>query len=149
MGLLHERTLAVIVVVSAVAMGGGWVTYAIGFGLPTPAQIPSCNGVTSATLNFTIVASENGYNDSVDHQGQSWPLMNVRRCDLVRIKVVNTDVQPHGFEIDYYDAKGVQIAGGQSLFVQFLAAKPGQFHVYCNIFCTVHYAMLSGLFNVS
>ena len=125
------------------------MTYVVGIRLPSLPQVPSCNGVTGVTLNFTIVASENGYNDSVNHQGQSWPVMDVGRCDTVNIKVVNSDVQPHGFAIDYYAAKGVEISGGQSISVQFLAAKPGQFRVYCSIFCTVHYAMLSGLMTVS
>jgi heme/copper-type cytochrome/quinol oxidase subunit 2 len=147
--LIPARTLVIIVIAASVALGGGVITYAVGIGLPTTPQVPSCNGVAGGTLNFTIIAGENGYNDSVDHQGQSWPVMNVRRCDLVRINVVNTDEQPHGFAVDYYEAKGAEISGGQTYLVQFLAAKPGQFHVYCSIFCTVHYAMLSGLLNVS
>jgi len=146
--LIPARTLAIIVIASCAALGGGVVTYAVGVGLPTLQQVPSCNGVPSANLSFTIIASETGYNDSVDHQGQ-WPVMNVSRCDTVTITIVNKDTQPHGFAVDYYEAKGVEISGGQSTVVQFTVAKPGQFHVYCSIFCTVHYAMLRGLLTVS
>jgi heme/copper-type cytochrome/quinol oxidase subunit 2 len=141
--MLQSKTLAIIVLVCAVALGGGIMTFAIG--------IPDspCTGVAGTNRNFTIIANVSGYNDSVDHQGQSWPMMSVSHCDMVTIKIINTDTQTHGFAIDYYAVKGTEIVGGQSISFQFSATRAGRFAVYCTVICTVHYAMLHGLLNVS
>lgn len=120
------------------------MTYAVG--------IPSspCSGVAGNTRHFTIVASDSGYNDSVDHSGQTWPVMNVNRCDIVKITIINTVTQTHGFAISYYAVKGTEIPGGQTLqFPAFQAVKTGRFTVYCTVLCTIHYAMLNGLLTVS
>ncbi len=50
---------------------------------------------------------------------------------------------------DFYALRGTEIQGGQSLTVQFLATKAGQFRVYCNTLCSVHWSMLYGTLNVS
>lgn len=138
--MLPNRNIVIIVIVSAVALGGGVTTYAIG--------IPNspCYGVAGATRNFAIIASSNGFNDSVDHPGQTWPLFHVNRCDTVKITIINTDTQAHGFAIAYYGIRGTEIPGQQTQsFPPFLASKSGQFVVYCIIRCTVHWAMLNGL----
>src|SRR5881396_1071675 len=74
-----------------------------------------CTGVVGTNRSFTIVANVNGYNDSVTHQGQAWPMMSVNRCDMVTVKIINTDTQTHGFAIDYYAVRGTEIVGGQSI----------------------------------
>lgn len=130
------------IIAVAVTLGGGVMTLVIG--LPSS----PCAGIAGSTRSFTIVANLNGYNDSKTHQG-SWPLMSVNRCDTVTIKVVNTDIQSHGFAVDYYALKGMEIQGQQSQSVTFLASRAGQFRAYCNVFCTVHYAMQNGLLTVS
>ena len=142
--MVPNRTLAIIVIVSAVALGGGAMTYAIGIpGSP-------CTGVASTTRNFTIIADDNGYNDSLHHLGQTWPVMNVNRCDIVKITVVNTVTQTHGFSIAYYAVKGTEIPGQQTQQIPaFQAIRDGSFTVKCNVPCTIHYAMLNGLLNVS
>ncbi|TMI37530.1 hypothetical protein E6H26_03020 [Candidatus Bathyarchaeota archaeon] len=142
--MLQNKTLAIIVIISAVALGGGIMTFAIG--------IPDspCTGVVGTNRSFTIIANVNGYNDSVTHQGQAWPMMSVNRCDMVTVKIINTDTQTHGFAIDYYAVRGTEIVGGQSISFQFLATRAGSFTVYCSIaVCTVHYAMLNGQLTVS
>jgi hypothetical protein len=142
--MLPSRTLAIIVIVSAVALGGGVMTYAVG--------IPSspCSGISGAARSFTIVASDSGFNDSAAHLGQTWPIMNVNRCDIVKITIINTVTQTHGFAIDYYAVKGTEIPGQQTLpFPAFQAVKTGNFRVYCTVQCTVHNVMLNGLLNVS
>jgi hypothetical protein len=129
---------------SAVAIGGGAMTYAVG--------IPSspCSGIAGSTRNFTIIASDTGYNGSADHMGQAWPVMNVNRCDIVKITIINTVTQTHGFAIDYYGVKGTEIPGQQTiLFPAFQAVKAGNFRVYCTVRCTIHPAMLNGRLNVS
>ncbi len=124
--------------------------------------LPDLNRVTSTTSapvtlpagcvkpadGFLIVASQLGYNDSVDHgvPENSWPVVDVQQGQNVTIVVCNTDpVEPHGFQIDnYYDTGTVSIAPGQVLTVSFVANKAGTFRIYCNIFCAIHWAMQSG-----
>ena len=140
--VLRNKMLAVIVIVVAAALGGGILTFAVGLpGSP-------CEGIAGATRNFTIVANINGFNDSKDLQGQ-WPIMNVHRCDIVKVTIINGDTQTHGFAIDNYAIRGTEIQGGQTLSVPpFLASRNGQFRVFCISFCTVHTFMQNGLFNV-
>jgi hypothetical protein len=139
--------LAVIVVIVAAALGGGIMTFAIG--LPSS----PCAGIVSTIHSFTIIEDVNGYNDSALHSGvwptRPWPVMTAHQCEMVVIKIVNTDTQTHGFAIDSYAARGTEIQGGQSVSVQFLASKAGQFRVYCNVPCSVHWSMLYGSLNVS
>ena len=141
--VLKNKMLAVIVIVAAAALGGGILTFAIGLpGSP-------CAGITGTTRNFTITASSRGFNDSIDHQQGSWPVMTVHRCDLVKVTIMNADTQTHGFAVDYYATRGTEVSGGQSLLVQpFLATKTGEFRVYCISFCTIHAFMQNGLLSV-
>jgi len=106
---------------------------------------------------FLIIASELGYNESVDHLTSqnvsyvSWPVLQAHEGQNVTIVVCNADPsQAHGFQIDeYYQAGTVAIAPGQVLRVSFIADKSGTFRIYCNIFCTVHWAMQNGELVVS
>ncbi len=134
--------LALIIVAVAGTLGGGIMTFAIG--LPSS----PCAGITGLTRHFTIVANSDGYNDSRSHQGP-WPVISVHRCDTVVINVVNTDTQTHGFAVDYYAVKGMEIQGQQSQSVEFLASRTGQFRVYCNVFCTAHIYMQNGSLSVT
>ena len=140
--MLKNKTLVVIVIVVATALGGGIMTFAVGLpGSP-------CAGSAGTTRNFTIVATINGFNDSKDHQGQ-WPVMIVNRCDMVKVTIINTDTQTHGFAVSYYATRGTEIQGGQAISVPpFLASKIGQFRVYCISVCTAHTFMQNGLLNV-
>ncbi len=76
-------------------------------------------------------------------------MIGVNRCDMVVIKIVNQDTQTHGFAISYYANKGSEIPGEQTLTVQFLASKTGQFRIYCIVPCTAHSYMLYGTLNVA
>ena len=135
--------LTVLVVVVAAALGGGIMTFAIG--LPSS----PCAGITGAIRSFTVVADINGFNDSVNHQQGSWPVLTVHRCDIVKVTIVNGDTQVHGFAVDYYATRGTEIQGGQTLPVPpFLATKSGQFRVFCISFCTIHAFMQNGLLSV-
>lgn len=139
--LIQSKMLVIIVIVSAVVLGGGITTFAIG--------IPNspCFGVAGTTRHFTIVADVNGYNDSRD-SGAPWPMISVHRCDQVAIKIINNDTQTHGFAVDTY-ARGTDVVGGQQTTVQFLATKAGNFRMYCIVFCTVHILMQNGLLTVT
>lgn len=141
--MLNNKTLAIIVIVVAAALGGGILTLVIG--LPSS----PCAGITGTTRNFTIMANVQGFNDSVDHQTGSWPVMTVHRCDLVKVTIINDDTQTHGFAVDYYATRGTDVSGRQSMVVQpFLASKTGHFRVYCISICTIHALMQNGLLSV-
>jgi hypothetical protein len=101
---------------------------------------------------YLIIASAKGFNDSVDHgvPSNSWPVIDVKKCAQVSITTCNTDIQAHGFQIShYFDSRVVSLAPGQCLTVSFVADVTGTFRIYCNIFCTVHWAMQSGQLVVS
>jgi hypothetical protein len=142
--VLKNKMLSIIIVIVAAAGGGGILTFAIG--LPSS----PCAGITGAIRNFTIMADINGFNNSVNHHQGSWPILNVHRCDIVRIAIINKDAQTHGFAVDYYATRGTEIQGEQTLPVQpFLASKTGQFRLFCISFCTIHAFMQNGLLNVA
>jgi plastocyanin len=64
--------------------------------------------------------------------------MTVQACDTVIFTIVNRDVQAHGFAVEFYAANGLEVVGGDSGKVQFLAFKPGEFSVKCNTRCSIH-----------
>ena len=104
------------------------------------------------TNGFLVVASSRGYNDSIDHgvPEESWPIITVQQGQTVNITVCNTDFQAHGFQVSYYyDSSIITIVPGQVLHISFVANKAGEFRIYCNIFCSIHPFMQSGLLNVT
>src|SRR5260370_7379283 len=130
--MLKNRMLAIIVIIVAAALGGGIMTFAI--------VLPSspCAGIVGTTRNFTIVATVDGFNDSVNHQQASWPVMSVHRCDIVKITIVNCDAQPHGVAVTYYATRGTDVPAGLTLSSPpFQAFKTGQFRVYCSNLSTI------------
>jgi heme/copper-type cytochrome/quinol oxidase subunit 2 len=53
--------------------------------------------------------------------------------------------QAHGFAIQTYFDTGVVMAPGDAFKIEFTATLPGDFTIYCNIFCTVHAFMVGRL----
>ena len=101
--------------------------------------------VQPQTLNFTIMADDNGFNGSVQH-GIPWPIITVRAGDNVTITVIDDGrVEAHGFAIDTYFPKGLIVGPGESGSVTFTATTPGNYTFYCDIFCTVHQFMVGTL----
>lgn len=146
-----DRRLAVVVIAAVIAACIGVAA----------ATLPALNQVTttSATTKlpegcvkpaggFLIIANLQGFNDSIDHgvPASNWPVMNAKLGQNVTIVVCNNDPsQAHGFQIDhYYDDRLVSLAPGQVLRVSFIASQAGTFRVYCEILCSVHWAMQSG-----
>src|SRR5260370_33236469 len=127
--MMKNKMLAIIVITLAGVLGGGILTLVIG--LPSS----PCAGTTSVTHSFTIIENLNGYNDSRFHPGSwltnPWPVMNVRKCEMVVTKIMNQDIQTHGFAVDFYATRGTEVQAGQSLTVHFLASKAGQFRLDC------------------
>ena len=142
--MLRNKMLAVIVIIVAAALGGGIMTFAIGLpGSP-------CAGIAGATRSFAVIADIHGFNDSVNHQQASWPIITVHRCDIVKVTIINQDTQTQVFAVDYYATRGTEIQGGQTLpLPPFLATKSGQFRIFCISFCTIHAFMQNGALNVA
>ncbi len=101
---------------------------------------PPCAGARSATRAFTIIGDLDGYNESRRQDGAG-PSLTVQDCDTVVINFANRDVQAHGLAVDFYAVNGLEVLGGDSAKVQFLAYKPGDFRVFCNIVCSIHSSM--------
>ncbi len=98
---------------------------------------PPCANVHGTVRVFTIIADLNGYNGSKNQEGNG-PLMTVQTCDTIVLNFLDRDLQAHGLSVDFYAVSGLQAVGGESLRVQFLALKPGEFRVFCNTLCSVH-----------
>ena len=143
----------VVIVVLAVVLVGAGVTFAFYLfsgGRTSTVHLPA--GCTKPSDGFLIVASNRGYNDSVDHgvPEKNWPVLNVTQGQTVNITVCNTDFQAHGFQVThYFDSTIETVVPGQVLHVSFVATEAGQFRIYCNIFCSIHWAMQSGLLIVT
>ncbi|HEY6283886.1 MAG TPA: cupredoxin domain-containing protein [Nitrososphaerales archaeon] len=105
-------------------------------------KVPASTG-----QNILIVATANGFNDSIAHgvPQSSWPIIQVAKGTLVNITVFNEDHQAHGFQIThYFDSSIETVAPGQKITVTFVANQAGTFRIYCSIFCTIHAYMQSG-----
>jgi len=149
--LVSSKRLYVVAVLLVVALAAAAIA------LPQLNKVTTTTSTSTAILpsgcvrpagGFLIIASQLGYNDSVDHgvPQNSWPVVDVRQGQNVTIVVCNADpAQAHGFQIDhYYDARLASVASGQVLSVNFIADTAGTFRIYCNIPCSVHWAMQSG-----
>jgi len=151
MAMVLNRRLAVVLVAVFIAAAIGLVAVA----LPGLNQVATTTAATKLPAGcikpaggFLIVASLQGYNDSIDHgvPANNWPVMDAKLGQNVTIVVCNADPsQAHGFQIEhYYDDRLVSLAPGQVLKVSFMANEAGTFRVYCEILCSVHWAMQNG-----
>ncbi len=103
---------------------------------------------SSSSAYFTIVASDQGYNQSILHGAPSnpWPVIKVKLGTHISITIINNDtIEPHGFAINHYFDRGVAIQPGQSYTVSFVADEAGNFIIYCNIPCSIHVYMIAEL----
>ena len=150
-----SNRLAIIAVLVIVALGAAvtFTFYVVSRGSTTTSTSVSLpDGCTKPPGGFLVIASDRGYNDSMDHgvPQKSWPILNVTQGQTVNITVCNIDFQAHGFQVaHYYDSGVVSIVPGQMIHVSFVANQVGKFQIYCEIFCTIHWAMQSGLLNVT
>jgi hypothetical protein len=152
---LNSNRLIVILVLVVVALGAGATVtfYFVSRGSGTTSSstlLP--NGCIKPPDGFLVIQSKDGYNDSVDHgvPAKSWPIINVTQGQTVNITVCNTDFQAHGFQVTHYDDNSIiSVVPGQVLHVSFVADQVGEFRIYCNIFCSIHWAMQNGLLNVT
>lgn len=109
------------------------------------------SGCSKPTSGFLVIASNRGFNDSIDHGAPAtpWPVITVHQGQQVNIVVCNTDVQAHGFQITHYLESSIEsVAPGQLIHVSFMADQQGNFDIYCSIFCSIHAFMQNGLLRV-
>ncbi len=132
----HWKNRDLLLGVLVLASTGTVAVAASVIGIP---QAP-CAGARSATRAFTIIGDLEGYNGSRS-QGGAGPSLTVQVCDTVVINFSNRDVQAHGLAVDFYAVNGLEVLGGDSAKVQFLAYKHGDFRVFCNILCSIHSSM--------
>lgn len=138
-----NRRTGLVVAFIAVLVAASVVTV-LGLNLFNIVNLPSND-------HFTIVMTDQGFNNSKARYPTPWPVMNVRKGDSVSIHVENDDPngQPHAFVITHYFPSGIKLAAGQSDDISFTANQAGSFLVYCNILCTPHTYMLNGQLNVT
>ena len=151
----NRRIAFVLLVVVLLGAGATTALYLASRG-GSPAGRPLPSGCARPAGGFLVIASGTGYNDSIAHgvPQKNWPIITVREGQNVTIVVCNIDVQAHGFQIThYYDSTNghseVTITPGQAIRVSFIANQAGSFDIVCEIFCTIHWAMQSGLLNVT
>src|SRR3989442_1778856 len=125
----RDLLLGMVVLLSAGTVAG---TVSL-FGIP---QSP-CAGSPQTLVEFTVVASLEGYNGSRGSGGQG-PLLSVPSCSMVVLNLANRDVQAHGLAVDFYASGGIEATGGNTVNMRFLAYKTGTFRVFCNTVCSVH-----------
>jgi nitrous oxide reductase len=141
-------------ILGTLALAGGML-YAISLHPPTGAHATTMAvgaNCTSYASTFTVVASESGYNGSINHGAPSkpWPILCAHEGEQIKITVVNDDtVEPHGFAISNYLEAGVTVLPGHTSTITLVADSPGEFKIYCNVICAVHPYMQSGVLVVS
>lgn len=151
---ISRQLVAVIVVIVAVS---GFLVGAYAFHLFGGGQNCWVRPTTSlGTAVYTIVMANEGFNvgyNGSKYHTSPWPVINVTVGQSVLIHVINNDSQAHGFQIPSYFDQGIGgnsgLAPGQCYNVSFIANQIGQFPMRCDIFCTIHAYMLSGILNVN
>ena len=151
---MNTNRLVILVVIVVVLIGASVTTvfYLASRNTTSTTSTRLPTGCVKPKDGFLIIASSDGYNDSIAHGApqNSWPIITVQQGQTVNITVCNTDFQAHGFQVAHYYASNlVTIAPGQVLHVSFVADQAGEFRIYCNIFCSIHIFMQNGLLNVT
>jgi FtsP/CotA-like multicopper oxidase with cupredoxin domain len=145
-----RRTLAILVL-TFIALGAVIsVTYLVDFGRNNGGALPA--GCAKPAGGFLIVASKTGYNDSVSHGAPAnpWPVITVHQGQKVTIVVCNIDVQAHGFQVSHYFDNSIEtVAPGQVITIPISADQTGTFVIYCDILCSIHTFMQSGMLTVT
>ena len=147
-----RRSAAILAIVIVVA---GFFSAAFAFHLFLPGP-PNCWARPSGAANtaiFTVVMANEGFN--VGYNGSRyhpfpWPVMNVSLGKNVVIHLVNNDTQAHGFSIIHFFESGIVVSPRECYDVRFTANSLGNFTVFCQIICSIHFPwMQNGRLNVN
>lgn len=144
----YQALLAAAVVV-AMLVAGLAIFFPRNSGGASSGALPG--GCAKSSGGFLIIASNLGFNDSIQHGAPttSWPVITVHQGQRVDIAVCNTDIEAHGLQITHYiDSTIESVAPGQVIHMSFIANQQGNFDVYCSIFCGIHPFMQNGLLKV-
>lgn len=147
----NRRVVLVVLIVVLIGASATVALFLVGKG-GSGSSRPLPAGCAEPEGGFLVIASNTGFNDSIGHGApeKNWPIITVHQGQNVTIVVCNIDVQAHGFQINHYDDKSeVTIVPGQVYRVSFIADQVGSFSIYCEIFCSIHIYMQSGLLNVT
>tara|TARA_Y100000310_G_C20284077_1_gene623985 strand:- start:45 stop:497 length:453 start_codon:yes stop_codon:yes gene_type:complete len=68
--------------------------------------------------------------------------INVNKGDKVILHIVSTDVE-HGFAINEFNID-VNLKPGQTVDIEFIANKKGEFLIFCNVFCGIGHSDMEG-----
>jgi FtsP/CotA-like multicopper oxidase with cupredoxin domain len=160
--LRRTSKLLIIAVLAAAVVSGTLLTLYVtrlpvgastdgnGTSYPPYTDLPA--GCVKPAGGFLVIANQNGFNDSIQHGAptEHWPMITVKQGTTVNITVCNSDVQAHGFQIThYFDSNIETVEPGQVVRVSFVADRPGDFEIYCSIFCSIHIFMQNGLLQVT
>lgn len=144
-GIGRRRLLVVAAAVALVLLGSAlYVSIA---GANANAQAPLPPGCVKPAGGYLIVATSDGYNDSIGHGApmKSWPVLDVAAGSNVTITVCNAYEQPVGFQISHYlQNRTESIVPGGVMTVSFVADRTGTFLIYCAIFCPIHLFLQGG-----
>ncbi len=139
--------IGLIIIAGSAITVAGFTLHIFGLGNMTE---PCSQGSLKQSVDFTIVMSSLGFNDSKTHYPCAWPVLNAAKGQTVMIHLVNQDpTDSHAFAITHYFSSGVKLRPGETYDVTFTANQTGTFVVYCYILCTPHTYMLDGQLNVS
>jgi nitrous oxide reductase len=144
------QRLGLLIIVATLALAAGVLYYSSQHPFSPSQQAKVVSGITctSYTDDFTVIASQAGYNDSIAHGAPSkpWPVLCARAGEEITITIVNNDsVEPHGFAIAGYLDAGITVLPGKTDTITFYGGSPGDYKVYCNVICAIHSFMQSGV----
>jgi hypothetical protein len=145
----RKRSIVLVLAVSVLVVAGAGLFFArvAGGGNHSTTEtsvIKLPSGCEKPANGYLIIASNEGFNDSVLHgaPAKSWPIITVKEGSTVNIVVCNVDTFAHGFQIAHYFDSNVETVGpGEVVKVSFVANEAGDFDMYCSIFCEVHIFM--------
>ncbi len=109
---------------------------------PSPQPETVRFAMTTFTFGFNVTDVPN----FIDGKVYPSPTLTVHNGDRVIIELRSLDVT-HGFAIDEFNVNAY-IVPGETVTVNFIADKVGNFTYYCNVFCGVGHPYMHGILQV-
>lgn len=108
-------------------------------GCAAPAD--ACAGIDAGPVELSVETQRYTYAPGTDAP------LEVPRCAVVTLHVTSGDVT-HGFAIDGYRVNE-EIPAGETITITFTADKPGDFAIYCTVFCGAGHPQHKGTLHVA